>query len=436
MSAEEGCSSPSQKPIAIYGRRFWTAYVANLLLVSANALTFRFADFVSLLGGSETDSGLLVGFGVTGAVLFRLFSGGWMDRFGIGRIWLIGAVTFAAGLFMMFSATELSWWLYSARLLFATGLATLFSCSMAHIQNEAPPSHRTEVIASLGSSGFLGLMTGTLAADAIVGLFPGQNEATFRALFGTAMAAGMIYFVLVASLTFRDARPDSTHATPPAWTLFRQYFPGPVVFCGFFMGGGFAVSSTFLTRFAHARDFSGISWFFVAYALSAFCFRILSRTWSRRVGRHLLIVIGMTAQSAGFIGIPFVAAEWMLSIPAVAVGFGHALLFPAVVSLGTATYPVKYRGTGTTLILGSFDLGQLILAPLFGLVIDHYGFEAMFYATGGTALLIGMGYGATALGKTDDDGKIVDVPVEPGSGSQPVGIADRPVPAVACDSGS
>lgn len=411
MSADEECSSPSAPAPAIYGRRFWTAYAANLLLVSANALTFRFADFVAKLGGTESDSGLLVGFGVIGAVFFRLFSGGWMDRFGIGRVWLIGAATFVVGGFMMFTATELNWWLYVARLLFATGLATLFSCSMSHIQNEAPPSHRTEVIASLGSSGFLGLMTGTLAADGILALFAERTADTYRALFGVTMACGVIYFLLVAGLTRRDPKPQSTHATPNAWTLFRQYFPGPVIFCGFFMGGGFAVLSTFLTRFAASRGFEGISWYFVSYALSAFTFRIISRTWSRRFGRHILIVVGMTAQSVGFVAIPFVTAEWMLCLPAIAVGFGHALLFPAVVSLGTATYPVRYRGTGTTLILGTFDLGQLILAPVFGAVVDRFGFEPMFYATGGTALVIGFAYGLSALGKTDNDGRS-DSPVD------------------------
>lgn len=395
---------------SIYGKRFWTAYVANLLLVAANALTFRFSDFVAHLGGTETTTGLLVSFGVVGALFFRLFSGGWMDRFGIGRIWVSGAVLFVVGAFMMFASSELGWWLFAARLAFTTGLTTLFSCSMAHIQNEAPPSHRTEVIASLGSSGFLGLMVGTIAADAIFRVFPGQTDATFQALFSAAMICGILYVVIVTALTRKDAKPDQSHPPRNVLALLREYFPGPVIYCGFFMGGGFAVSSNFLARFVDARGFSGISWFFVAYALSAFTFRIVSRTWSRRFGRHRLILIGMTAQSIGFIAIPFVLSEWMLSIPAVAIGFGHALLFPAVVSLGTATYPQQYRGTGTTLILGTFELGQLVISPLAGAVIDAYGFRPMFILTGATALVVAAGFGLSVRGQVDNDGVVAPQP--------------------------
>lgn len=387
--AEDATPPPSFATVdkaTIYDARFWTAYAANLLLVAANALTFRFADFVAYLDGSEADSGYLVSFGVTGAVVFRLFSGGWMDRFGIARVWWIGTVAFVLGLGLILTATEIDAWLYAGRFAFSTGLATLFSCSMSHIQNGVPATHRTEVIASLGSSGFLGLMTGTLLADAICWLVPGQSAATFQALFGTSVACGVIYLGLIAWLTRHDVLPNRSEPTPPSWTLLRRHFPGPVVACGFFMGGGFAVSSTFLTRFVHEREFSGIGTFFVTYALSAFCFRVISRTWSRRVGRPVLIVVGMLAQAVGFAVIPMLYVEWLLTLPALLIGFGHALLFPAVVSLGTATFPAEYRGTGTTLILGTFDLGQLVLAPLFGLIIDAYGFTPMFLATAGTAV--------------------------------------------------
>ncbi len=41
-----------------------------------------------------------------------------------------------------------------------------------------------------------------------------------------------------------------------------------------------------------------------------------------------------------------VRAEWQFVFPAMCCGFGHALLFPAVVSMGSGKFPVQYRGTG------------------------------------------------------------------------------------------
>ena len=46
--------------------------------------------------------------------------------------------------------------------------------------------------------------------------------------------------------------------------------------------------------------------------------------------------------------------DWLFALPAVVCGFGHSLLFPAVVSIG-GWFPIQYRGSGTTLVLGFTD---------------------------------------------------------------------------------
>jgi hypothetical protein len=45
----------------LYDTAFWLTYLANFLLVTANALLFRFAEFVEFLGGSAGTAGLVVG---------------------------------------------------------------------------------------------------------------------------------------------------------------------------------------------------------------------------------------------------------------------------------------------------------------------------------------------------------------------------------------
>ena len=48
-----------------YDRIFWMAYAANTILVTANALTFRFAELIAWLGGTERTAGFIVSVGVT-----------------------------------------------------------------------------------------------------------------------------------------------------------------------------------------------------------------------------------------------------------------------------------------------------------------------------------------------------------------------------------
>ena len=47
----------------VYGRTFWLAYLANSALILANALTFRFAELVHFLGGTESVVGDIVALG-------------------------------------------------------------------------------------------------------------------------------------------------------------------------------------------------------------------------------------------------------------------------------------------------------------------------------------------------------------------------------------
>ena len=394
---------PDPEPIrSIYNRRFWIAYAANVLLVASNAVTFKFADLVDLLGGSKEQTGEIIRFGLYGAVGVRLVLGQCMDRYGIGRCWQVGSLVTLIGAAGIATVESLGWQLDGSRLVYAAGLAVLFSCSMAHIQNEVPPRFRTEVIASLGSSGFIGLMVGTLIADAI-GRLTEPTLVRYEFLFGATAVFQAVYLAMVSVLTWRDRRPSGGFPTPPAWTLMRRYWPGSVVLCGLFMGAGYNSTSVYLTQFSEERGFSGISAFFVAYAISAFVFRVLSRTWSYAVGRYKLTLIGVLAQAAGFAVIPLVWAEWALTIPALIIGFGHALLFPAVVSLGTRRYPKRYRGTGTTLTLAFFDIGALALAPAMGWVIDAFGYPPMYWATAAMALAVAAAFAAATYGAVDAD---------------------------------
>ncbi len=60
----EGCTR-------LYDGRFWAAYAANTLTAVALGLTYRYADFVTFLGGTEFHLGWIVGVGMIGSVLPR-----------------------------------------------------------------------------------------------------------------------------------------------------------------------------------------------------------------------------------------------------------------------------------------------------------------------------------------------------------------------------
>jgi len=92
-------------------------------------------------------------------------------------------------------------------------------------------------------------------------------------------------------------------------------------------------------------------------------------------------------------------------IPGVTYGFAHAILFPSVVAAGSRAFPQQHRGLGTTLMLGTWDAGQLIGAPVAGAIIHCSGwfglpaYPTLFVVMAG--LLGSIGIAFAMIGRRD-----------------------------------
>ena len=361
----------------VYNRLFWLTYAANTVLVLANALTFRFAEFVTFLGGTEQMTGTVISVGVLSSVAARFRLGQDIDSCGTRRLWLTSTMLFGIACGLLVLTDGITWVLYVARIAFSIGIAGMFTCSMVNIQNLVPAARRTEAIGSLGTSGFLGMIAGSLLGDLVFATLP-DGSVRFTVLFSAALALGSIYLALVLVITSDHNRPETPPLAPPIHQLIRQYWPGSVMLVALVMGAGLVVTSVFLTRMATQRDIANIGSFFVGYSLAALACRIGTRQWSRTVGRRRMIGLGLGGHAVGHLLLMTVWSEWQLVVPAVFCGLGHGLLFPAGTSLGAGSFPVRFRGTGTTIALGMCELGVAIFSPLMGWIIDAWGFNAMY----------------------------------------------------------
>lgn len=386
---DSGNSTPNSTH-SIYNRVFWTAYLANLLLVTGNSLIFRFADWVTLLGGTNSVTGTIASVGTIGALTARVVLGQAIDHYGTRLLWGATSLAFSVGILGMVCCSTIGWEMYVFRVIYAIGVAGMFTCSVVHIQNHAPTHRRTEVIGMLGSSGFLGMIAGTQLGDLFIITLP-DAPIRFYWMFGTAVCTGIVYFLLTLILT-HNSRHERPHTTPPLFSLLRRYWPGSVISVAATMGLGFAVTTVFLTRFAAEMNLRGVGTFFGGYAVSAFAVRLISRNWSITIGRHRMVVMGLLGHAAGHTILPFITQEWHFLIPAVLCGFGHALLFPCIVSLGSDAFPTQYRGTATTVTLGAIDLGMLVTAPALGWLIDQFSFALMFNVTAGLCTTMAFAY--------------------------------------------
>ena len=340
----------------------------------AVSILYRYGDFVSFLRGDEVDLGWIVAAGMVGSLLMRLAQGSGIDTYGPRRIWLWSSALFIASCGgHLFVTTVDGPLIYALRVLFQTSVAGFFGASITYISGRAPIARMAEVIGTLGTSGFIGMMIGTQLGDRILDYSDvGRlDESHIRNLFVAVTIVGMAGFLF----SWFATRGDGVRAKrrqPPILLVIRRYHPGPVLWAGAAAGFGLGLPTIFLTRYAAELNIPKLAVFFWIYAPTAFTTRILIRQLPQRWGVRPMLLCGMLSLAVGILSFLLVKTEWQFAFPAVLIGIAHAFVFPAAVAGGSGAFPLRYRGLGTTLMLSMFDLGNLVGMPAVGEMLHWY----------------------------------------------------------------
>ncbi len=275
----------------------------------------------------------------------------------------------------------------------AGSLSGAFGASITFVSLRAPADRVTEVIGTLGSSGFLGMAIGPALGDLIYGWEGAERlaedpaarlEAVRRLFVASTCFAALSWGSAVLATWGTRAKVPSARRRPPGWRILLRYQPGTLLAVSVAMGAGIGLLQVYVRPFAESLGIERLRAFFLVYALTAFGVRMATRTWPARFGEVRMILIGLGTLAAAMLAFLAVRTETGMILPAVVAGTAHALLFPAVVASGCAAFPSRYRGLATTLVLASFDLGNLIGRPLCGQLVTRFatdggpGFPVMF----------------------------------------------------------
>ncbi|HEY4308035.1 MAG TPA: MFS transporter [Pirellulales bacterium] len=376
---------------ATYDLAFWLTYVANLSIMIGHSLLFRYADVVFFLGGSELLLGTIVGVGMVGSLAMRLAQGIGIDRYGPRRMWIISGLLFVASCLGHLLLTRAdSPLIFVLRIGYACAIAGFFGASITFISSRAPVSRMAEMVGMLGTSGFLAMVIGTWLGDVMIGGAP-MTWPRMQLMFVVCAVLGMINVILAAFATrHQHFQPRTRHAS--AWGLLRRYHPGSVLLVSAATGFGLGLPGTFLRPYAESMNIPGIALFFAVYCPTAFVARFLGRRLPTKIGNRRVLLLGLASMVTGMVLFTIASNQWLLCLPAVALGIAHALLFPSVIAAGTSVFPARNRGLATTLVLAFFDLGTLVGSPIAGGIVSYAGlagipaFGSMFVAV---AVMIG-----------------------------------------------
>ncbi len=360
----------------VYDRSYWLAYAANTLLMTSVSLLYRYGDFVSLLGGNELQLGWIVGIGTIGGLAMRLAQGASIVHYGPRKVWIFSLTLMIVSLLAHLLITRSDGpAIYLVRILFNTSLAGAFGCSITYISLRAPVERMAELIGTIGTSGFVGMVLGTQLGDLLCGAAV-IARADIDRLFVVAAFLAACSLACVWMATHGELRPVVRPRPPVLW-LIRRYHPGRLLLMAMMMGIGIGLPGTFLRPYAAELGIAKIGMFFGVYAVTAFALRIATRRLPAQIGIGPTILLGMTSLAVSMLLQLLVASTWQLIIPAVAAGVAHALLFPAMMAGGGMSFPVRYRGLAITLTLAMFDIGNLVGMPLAGSIIYYSEAEGL-----------------------------------------------------------
>ncbi|HND54973.1 MAG TPA: MFS transporter, partial [Pirellulaceae bacterium] len=366
-----------------YDRTFWLAYLANGLTTVANAMLVRYADFVTALGGEERQLGLIVGCGMVGSIVIRFGQGVAIDRWGAGRIWQLSMVLYTASLLLHLTLdTAYSPAIFIVRALMQSSLAGVFGSSITFVSLRTSPAKMAEMIGALGTSGFIGIALGPLVSDWLAAGDAAPRDVALRMLSVASIFAAVS--TVATWLATRHSAPPPHRRRPPVGLVVRRYLSVVLGVTGAAMGAGFSIPMTFLRPFTAEAQLGAVGVFFFVYATTAFVARVGSRELFERYGNRPWILAGLSLLTISFLLYLPVTRAWQLAIPGAMAGIAHALLFPSVMAEGTGTFPRRYLGVATSVMLASFDIGTLIGAPVVGAFLRYakqhseHAYQTMF----------------------------------------------------------
>jgi MFS family permease len=340
-------------------------------LTTAVSMHYRYADFVRFLDDSsswEFHLGLIVGLGMIGGLAMRIAQGIGMDTYGPRRVWLLSSALFAVACVGQLAVTTTGPLIYFLRILFQISISGFFGGSIMFISGRAPVARMAEVVGNLGTSGFVGIAIGSFLSDALLGDGPQSRWQLDRVFLLAALLATMaLFFSWMA--TVGHPAPVVRRRRRPFVRVIRRYSPGPILMVGAATGFGLTLPTIFLRAFLKQIDITEIALFFAIYPVVGFIARLSIRRLPERLGIRPMIISGLSILAVGMLLFLPVSREWHLIFPAIMIGIAHAMLFPPVVAGGSAAFPMRYRGLGTTLVLAMFDVGTLFGSPAVGAIL-------------------------------------------------------------------
>lgn len=364
----------------IYTRQFIGLVLANMFFwMSTNIFMPVLPLYYHSLGMDDHQVGLAIGAFSMGAILFRLFSGKAVDRYGGTRI-IAGGIILSIVSIVSYSFSQTLATASLSRFFHGVGISFYSSAALTTASLIHREEYTTEAMATYTLFAMFGVGIANASANYLYQL---GSLPIIMLVGGMATLLSLVLFPKNPTLHVRPV----TATTLSVVTVISHpavYIPTlnllAVQLC-------FGSAMTFMPLLMLSRGITDFSPYYIAYAITV----IASRAWVSHLCNRF------TAQKVSFVILLLYAASMSLAglapststlvVCGAGLGIGYGLAFPALASIITVNTQPANRGTAFGFFTTAVDAGIGLGSIGMGFVASLWGYSAIFLVSGAYALI-------------------------------------------------
>lgn len=326
------------------------------------------------LGGTDVAVGVVIGAFAVTAVLLRPLAGRLSDSRGRRLLIIFGGLAVGLSIFAYELSSSLPLLIFW-RLVTGVGEAFFYVGAASVINDLAPDERRGEALSYFSLALFGGLAIGPISGESIL------DAAGFDAvwLFGGAAAviAGLVGFRVP------ETRPPGAGQTKAKLVHGAAILPGTVLGTNIW---ALATFNSFVVLYALQLGMNGGRFVFalnsaVIISIRLFGARLPDRLGPKRAGTTALMTV-MT----GMLVMALRPSPAGLFIGTAIYSIGHALAFPALMTLAISRAPSEERGSVVGTFTAFFDIAFGVGAASAGAIAGAIGYRGAFASAAAVAL--------------------------------------------------
>ena len=360
------------------GLCFWTGIASLLPTIPL---------YISDIGGTKQQVGLVMGAFAIGLILSRPHLGSRADSHSRKQVLLIGLGVGAIAPLSYLLAHSVPI-LFTLRAFHGISIAAFTTAYAAFVVDQAPPERRTEVLGYTTLVTPLGLGIGPVLGGLL------QSHVGYTALFLVSSSLNWLgFFGMLGLKESRTPQSPKNHNPYKAKTNTKGWFSAIansrtlmlqprlkiLTLVMFSSGGVFGTLSTFMPLYVQELELDFNPGFYYLFAAAAsFTMRLVTGSLAEKIGKGRFITLSIFCYGVSMVLLwngrtPF---DFMLS--GLIEGCAGGLLIPVVSSIVADRSNPNERGKVFSVCLGGFDVGIALAGPIFGIFVQSIGLQNVF----------------------------------------------------------